>query len=53
LNSLGNLDHSLEIIKNKIKKEVEEEEEDAPPHLTLAKPKSGSLKLSVHTIDII
>ena len=23
------------------------------PHLTLAQPKSGSLKLSVHTIDII
>ena len=24
-----------------------------PPHLTLAKPKSGFLKMSVHTIDII
>ena len=23
------------------------------PHLTLAKPKSGFLKLSIHTIDII
>ena len=24
-----------------------------PPHLTLAKPKNGSLKVSVHIIDII
>jgi hypothetical protein len=36
LNSLGNLDHSLEIIKNKIKKEVEEEEEDAPSPLDIS-----------------
>ena len=27
--------------------------DNAPPHLSLAKPKSGFLKLSLHTIDIM